>query len=181
LSDVQGSIDNNGDSTRHTRPIMCNSDFEGMMPARYLRHGSQPEDVPEIKEIPQLQPFWAAGFSFSRGHFKLRVPYDAYQPMVFQGEEIAIGIRGFTHGYDFYAPVESVVFHEYAEMSSRRKKIHMFWENSAVHAGEGQKSLKRATSVIGMAPDIAADSWDHSELDRYGLGKGKCHYCSFTL
>ena len=97
------------------------------MPARYLRHGSQPEQTPYIKDMPQLQPFWAAGFSFSRGHFKVKVPYDAYQPMVFQGEEIAIGIRGFTHGYDFYAPRESVVFHEYAERSNRRKKVHMFW------------------------------------------------------
>lgn len=98
LTDVQGSIDSKGDSTRNTRPIMCNSDFEGNPPARYLRHGSQPEDVPEIANMPQLQPFWAAGFSFSRGHFVVRVPYDAYQPMVFQGEEIAIGIRGFTVG-----------------------------------------------------------------------------------
>jgi len=31
-----------------------------------------------------LQPFWAAGFSFSRGHFVLRVPYDPYMPMLFQ-------------------------------------------------------------------------------------------------
>ena len=115
--------------------------------------------------MPQLEPYWAAGFSFSRGHFKLRVPYDAYQPMVFQvsavqcsavqgkgvewsavtyiewtilicilinisslqGEEINVGIRGFTHGYDFYAPRDSVVFHEYAQKSSRRKKIPMFW------------------------------------------------------
>jgi hypothetical protein len=84
LTDVQGSLTPAGDSTRNTRPIMCNSDFEGAMPARYLRHGSQPEDVPEIKGMPQLQPFWAAGFSFSRGHFKVRVPYDGYQPMVFQ-------------------------------------------------------------------------------------------------
>jgi hypothetical protein len=60
------------------------SDFEGAMPARYLRHGAQPEDVPEVHDMPQMQPFWAAGFSFSRGHFKVRVPYDAYQPMVFQ-------------------------------------------------------------------------------------------------
>ena len=44
-----------------------------------------------------------------------------------QGEEIAIGIRGFTYGYDFYAPRDSVVFHEYAVKSSRRKKVHMFW------------------------------------------------------
>lgn len=84
LTDYQGSIDANGDSTRDTRPIMCNSAFEGMMPARYLRHGSQPEDYAVIRDMPQLQPFWAAGFSFSRGHFKVRVPYDGYQPMVFQ-------------------------------------------------------------------------------------------------
>jgi hypothetical protein len=47
--------------------------------------------------------------------------------MRIQGEEIAIGIRGFTHGYDFYAPKDSVVFHEYASRSNRRKKVHMFW------------------------------------------------------
>ena len=170
LTDIQGSLDANGDSTRNTRPIMCNSFFEGVMPARYLRHGSQPEDVPTIHSMPQLQPFWAAGFSFSRGHFKLRVPYDSYQPMVFQGEEIAIGLRAFTHGYDFYAPRDSVVFHEYAERSTRRKKIHMFWENTG-HRGEGQRSLRRATSVIGMAPDVDPSTWDHSEIDKYGLGK----------
>ena len=60
------------------------SDFEGIMPARYLRHGAQPEEVAAVRDMPQLQPFWAAGFSFSRGHFKVQVPYDGYQPMVFQ-------------------------------------------------------------------------------------------------
>ena len=62
---------------------------------------------------------------------------------------------------------DSVVFHEYAERSKRRKKIHMFWENSKAHKGEGQRSLRRATSVIGMAPGIDATTWDHSELDKY--------------
>lgn len=41
------------------------------------------------------------------------------------------------------------------------------------HAGEGQKSLKRATAVIGMAPDLDPNSWDHSELEKYGLGTGE--------
>ena len=172
LTDVQGSIDENGDSTRNTRPIMCNSDYEGAPPARYLRHGGQPEEVPVIKDMPQLEPYWAAGFSFSRGHFKIQVPYDAYMPMVFQGEEINIGIRAFTFGYDFYAQRESVVFHEYADMSSRRKKIHMFWENTDRHAGEGQKSLKRATYIIGMAPaSLDKTSFDHTEENVYGIGK----------
>ena len=170
LTDTKGSLTAEGDSTRKTRPIMCNSDYEGMMPARYLRHGSQPEMEAAIHEMPQLQPYWAAGFSFSRGHFKLRVPYDAYMPMVFQGEEINVGIRGFTHGYDFYAPRDSVVFHEYAENSLRRKKIPMFWEHSEAHKGEGQKSLRRATAVIGMAPDLDPTTYNHEELDRYGIG-----------
>ena len=46
----------------------------------------------------------------------------------------------------------------------------MFWENTG-HRGEGQRSLKRATSIIGMAPDVDPSAWDHSEIDKYGLGK----------
>jgi hypothetical protein len=60
LTDVQGSITAAGDSTRSTRPIMCNSAFEGAMPARYLRHGSQPELRASIREMPMLEPFWLA-------------------------------------------------------------------------------------------------------------------------
>lgn len=91
LSDVQGAINpTTGKSNRNTRPIMCNSAFEGQAPARYLRHGSQPEDFAIIRDMPQLQPFWAAGFSFSRGHFKIRVPYDGRQPMVFQVSEQSV-------------------------------------------------------------------------------------------
>jgi len=120
--------------------------------------------------MPQLEPYWAAGFSFSRGHFIVRVPYDAYQSMVFQGEEISIGVRGFTHGYDFYAPRDSVVFHEYATLSSRRKKIPMFWENQDAHKGAGFKALKRSTSIIHLATDISPSEWDHSEEERYGIG-----------
>ena len=65
-----------------------------------------------------------------------------------------------------------MVFHEYAERSSRRKKIHMFWENSPKHAGEGKKSLKRSMALIKMAPDIPDTDWDHVEEERYGIGKG---------
>lgn len=65
-----------------------------------------------------------------------------------------------------------MVFHEYATKSGRRKKIHMFWENSPKHKGEGVKSLKRSMAIIRMARDIPDDAWDHSEQNRYGIGKG---------
>lgn len=81
LTDIVGSIDKNGDSLRNTRPIMCNTDYEQGQNNRYLRHGSQPEAEPTIKGEPQLEPYWAAGYSFSRGHFVVNVPYDFYQPV----------------------------------------------------------------------------------------------------
>lgn len=96
LSDIEGSLDKEGNSLRNTRPIMCNTDYEDGQESKYLRHGSQPEAVPTIHGSPQLQPYWAAGYSFSRGHFVVNVPYDFYQPMIFQGEEMSIGIRGFS-------------------------------------------------------------------------------------
>lgn len=103
---------------------MCASEFSHQEGNVWLiTHLAQPFNLPAIDSMPQLQPFWAAGLSFSRGHFAIRVPYDPYLPMVFGGEEIEIAIRGFTFGYDFYAPRSSVVFHEYSENSERRRKI----------------------------------------------------------
>ena len=55
----------------------------------------------------------------------------------FQGEEISIGIRGFTFGYDFYAPERSVCFHMYAEgvNKAKRKKVSLFWEHANLYQG----------------------------------------------
>lgn len=47
----------------------------------------------------------------------------------------------------------------------------MFWDNGNKHIGEMGKSLRRATSIIHMALDVDPTTWDHSELERYGLGK----------
>jgi [Skp1-protein]-hydroxyproline N-acetylglucosaminyltransferase len=103
LSDITDSIDPATHTSRHPgRPIMCQSDFEGSGQYKHLRHGQQPEGIPGITGQPTLHPFWAAGFSFARGHFVMQIPYDQYLPMVFQGEEISIGLRAFTYGYDFY-------------------------------------------------------------------------------
>ena len=149
LTDIVGSIDpHTGLSLRKTRPIMCNTEYEGGAQGKHLRHLSQPEGIPDIHGMPQLQvstlfsfnveanndtqssqkdvlalfatkkPYWAAGYSFSRGHFVATVPYDLYQPMIFQGEEMSIGLRGFTIGYDYFAPEKSVCFHHYAKVST---------------------------------------------------------------
>jgi [Skp1-protein]-hydroxyproline N-acetylglucosaminyltransferase len=173
LSDIIGSIDPLTNANTHPgRPIMCQSDYEGNGKYRHLRHGQQPEGIPGIHGQPTLEPFWAAGFSFARGHFVIQVPYDQFLPMVFQGEEISIGLRGFTHGYDYYAPERSVCFHMYAikENTAKRKNVPLFWENGSLYTGVGQLAMNRLNSIIGME-NFPEDEWITTDRDMYGLGQ----------
>ena len=195
-----------GLSLRKTRPIMCNTEYEGGAQGKHLRHLSQPEGIPDIHGMPQLQvsslsliidvepindmypkltkrcscsvccyqkkPYWAAGYSFSRGHFVATVPYDLYQPMIFQGEEMSIGLRGFTIGYDYFAPEKSVCFHHYAkgENSAARNKVPHFWEHSQKYAGKGVIAMKRLLGIVNMNPEVDRSEWNHAEEAKYGLG-----------
>ena len=120
--------------------------------------------------LPAFKSILAAGFSFARGHFVHRVRYDCCLPMVFMGEEISIGVRAWTHGYDMYAPQASVLFHEYAQKSSRRRHVPKFWESKGARRANGQKSLRRLTSLIKMAPPDMPDDWDRTKASLYGLG-----------
>jgi [Skp1-protein]-hydroxyproline N-acetylglucosaminyltransferase len=178
LSDVHDSMDSEGHLIRTTRPIMCKSDFEDSGATRHLRHGQQPEGPAKIHNEPTLEPFWAAGFSFARGHFIVNVPYDQHLPWVFQGEEISIGIRGFTYGYDFYTPETSPCFHYYAnaDKTGKRNTVKLFWENAKkldrakvreVEVG----GMKRLNGIIQMSsPEITPDSWLHVDEEKYGIG-----------
>lgn len=163
-----------GKSLTKDRPKMCNTDFEEDSNSMVLVHGQQPQDD-EIQEEPTLQPLWAAGFSFSRGHFLLQVPYDQYLPMVFQGEEINIGLRGFTYGYDYYAPQRSVLFHYYSHGGKQEvQNLHNFWENLSTY--RGVKVLSEAR-IVGLSfghafgNEIINGEWNNTEERKYGLGK----------
>jgi hypothetical protein len=150
---------------------MCATDYEGNGKLKHLRHGQQPEGPPGIHGEPTLHPFWAAGFSFARGHFVVQVPYDQYQPMVFQGEEIFMGLRGWSYGYDFYAAERSVAFHMYAikKNKSKRKKVKLFWENSNLYPGSAVQGMKRLNGIIGTGDP--GDTFYHADEAEYGLGK----------
>jgi len=176
LTDIVGSIDEKtGKSLRNTRPIMCNTDFEGGGNQRHLRHLSQPERIAPVKDSPQLQPYWAAGWSFSRGHFVVNIPYDMYGAMVFMGEEMSVGIRGFTYGYDHYAPQKSICFHTYAngKNSAKRNKVPKYWENESLYPGLAAKGMRRLLGIIGMNPETPLSDWDHDDEKLYGVGKGR--------
>jgi [Skp1-protein]-hydroxyproline N-acetylglucosaminyltransferase len=179
LSDVHGSMDAEGHLLRDTRPIMCNSDYEDSGLTQHLRHGQQPEGKAGIHDEPTLEPYWAAGFSFSRGHFVVNVPYDQHLPWVFQGEEISIGLRGFTYGYDYYTPETSPCFHYYASMdkTGKRNKVKLFWENRKSFGSKEIKKVElgaflRLNGIIQMnPPSVKEDQWVHIEEKKYGIGQ----------
>eukprot|EP00581_Thalassiosira_minuscula_P018932 CAMPEP_0183721076 /NCGR_PEP_ID=MMETSP0737-20130205/13494_1 /TAXON_ID=385413 /ORGANISM="Thalassiosira miniscula, Strain CCMP1093" /LENGTH=689 /DNA_ID=CAMNT_0025951045 /DNA_START=18 /DNA_END=2087 /DNA_ORIENTATION=- len=168
LSGTDDHIDlKTGQRTSLSRPIMCKSDFEGSGGMKHLRHGQQPEGVPYIHE-PVFDPFWAAGFSFGRGHFVVNVPYDQHLPWIFQGEEISITLRGFSYGYDFYSPEKSVCYHFYG-----RKDVPLFWENSGHFRETGTYGMNRLNAIIHMTGhnvNNKAHAYIKTDELKYGLG-----------
>ncbi len=69
-------------------------------------------------ERPVRARFVSAGFLFAAGRFVEEVPYDP--ELYFMGEESAMTVRAFTHGYDFFHPVETVVWHDYGRAGARK-------------------------------------------------------------
>lgn len=100
------------------------------------------------------------------------MPYDHYLPFVFQGEEILQTIRGFTFGYDFYAPMRNVAFHMYAMLDNKeeREKVPKFTDNQVFFGSEAkQEGYKRMIGISGTR-DPPLPYFDLEE-ERYGLGR----------
>mmetsp|Transcript_254 Transcript_254/g.614 ORF Transcript_254/g.614 Transcript_254/m.614 type:complete len:632 (+) Transcript_254:64-1959(+) len=152
--------------------LMCKFEYEWRSDSlSHIKFNDQSLKVPRV-DSPMLHPFWAAGFSFGRGHFVVSVPYDHYLPFIFQGEEILQTIRGFTYGYDFYAPSRSIAYHIYAKRANkkRRNKIHKFTENQVLYGSEVKTQAYHRLVGISGTSDPAPD-YSHLEEERYGLGR----------
>ena len=67
--------------------------------------------------LPSSGKFIAGGSLFAPGSFHSDVPYDP--DMYFYGDEIAMGVRLWTHGYDIYAPHRTWNWHLYSRSCTR--------------------------------------------------------------
>lgn len=76
---------------------------------------------------PSQIAYIAAGFFFARAEFLIDVPFDPYLPWCFMGEEIALSLRAWTHGWDIYAPRKNLIAHQYRP---GRMGLPKFWENT---------------------------------------------------
>ena len=168
MLDLNGSIDPDTHASRkQTRALLCNVYWEGAI----FKNGQQGARPPGIHGTPTLHPFWAAGLSFSRGHFVLQVPYDQYLPQIFQGEEMSMTLRGFSFGYDYYAPERNICFHMYAVHKFRENRLAVpkFSENKKLFQGVEDQAMKRLVSILGI--NHTQDDYRSKEEETYGLGK----------
>lgn len=142
---------------------------------RFIPEGAvffRPSTIDDWKERdkPMLSRFYSAHFAFADGSFAVEVQHDP--EYFFHGEEISIGVRAYTHGYDLYHPHRLIAWHEY----TRKGRVKVWDDHTTQQKVKGKitedwyekntKCHKRNRILFGM------DGEDSSQVDfgKYGFG-----------
>jgi hypothetical protein len=142
---------------------------------RFIPEGAvffRPSTIDDWRERtePMMGRFYSGHFAFADGSFAEEVQHDP--EYFFHGEEISIGVRAFTHGYDLYHPHKVVAYHEY----TRKGRIKVWDDHTTMQKNRGKISLdwvernnichKRNRILFGM------DGEDPKQIDfgKYGFG-----------
>jgi [Skp1-protein]-hydroxyproline N-acetylglucosaminyltransferase len=116
-------------------PRLCTCEFPGDEGRHSMIRINTGHDCKSEQDAPTQIAYIAAGFFFARSEFLLDVPFDPYMPWIFMGEEIALSLRAWTHGWDAYAPRKDWIAHQYRP---GKMGLPKFWENTArVFGGRG--------------------------------------------
>jgi hypothetical protein len=115
----------------------------------------EPEPV-----TPKPTAFLAAGFLFGPSAWIHDAPYDP--SLYFNGEEITLAARLWTHGWDMFGPTEPIVWHQYTRIE---RSLH--WKDNPGWQQLEASSLARMRRLLRMAPRPADPP---TELSGYRLG-----------
>jgi hypothetical protein len=128
--------------------------------------GISPDKGPE-RQTPTA--FVAAGFLFAPSDIIEDVPYDPH--IYFQGEEITLAVRLWTHGWDLFTPNRHVIYHDYTQR--RREKRH--WDDQTNWSALNRLSEWRVRHLLSGASVAAEKEFDGAlvDLDEYGLGDSR--------
>jgi hypothetical protein len=108
-------------------------------------------------------PFISAGMLFGRAAVIKDVPYDPYIP--FTGEEISLGLRLYTHGYDVYIPDQVIAYHNY-NLAPERPRI---WKDQESHNNMSAVGRARVLWLCGQKiSELPAATL--IDMDKFGLG-----------
>ena len=115
---------------------------------------STPSDIQD-RLIPYRAVHVAAGFIFGPGSLIRDVPYDPQ--FYFAGEETALTIRLFTHGYNLYHPHKIIVYHYY-----ERKDQNKHWSDNTEWINYNATANDRLDCLLGRHNNL--------NMGKYGLG-----------
>jgi hypothetical protein len=87
--------------------------------------------------------FYSAHFAFSVGDFAKEVQHDPNY--YFHGEEISVGVRAYTHGYDLFHPNKIVCWHEYTRKGRTKQ-----WDDDRIWGERNASSHLRNRKLFGM-------------------------------
>jgi hypothetical protein len=97
----------------------------------------------------------AAGFIFGKGSYIKDVTYDP--EFYFSGEETALAVRFYTHGYDLYHPHKIIIWHYYT-----RKNNKKHWDDCSEWGKYSIKATDRLNCLLNRNKNY--------NLGIYGLG-----------
>ena len=119
-----------------------------------------PEVIPGWKELTEPIPsrFYSAHFCFTLGEFSKEVQHDP--EYYFHGEEISVGVRAYTHGYDLFHPHKVIIWHEYTRKGRTKQ-----WDDDKEWYLKNSTSHSKNRKILG----IDGESFD-GDLGKYGFG-----------
>jgi len=107
--------------------------------------------------------FISAGMLFGPKSVITEVPYDEH--IFFTGEEITMGLRLWTHGYDIYIPNKVIAYHNY-QVAPERPRI---WKDARQQAVMSARSRARVLWLCGAKESVEPASL--LDIEKYGLGQ----------
>lgn len=143
-------------------PMMCSAKFD--QPHGLPTFEAQMKPPSFYGDKPRESAFVAGGFFFAPGRIIRDVPFQPNTPYIFQGEEILLSARFWTHGYDIYTPSKNICLHTYT-----RKDAPKFWTdlgNGAEYKEQKAESEKRVRRLLKLEGPPLEDPM-------YGLGEAR--------
>ena len=119
------------------------------------------------QDKPFRTPYVAAGLLFGKSEFLNDIPFDPYLPYLFQGEEILLATRFWTHGWDIYNLPYPIAVHNYDRDDKPR-----FWnDNSHKNWGDVQNKInQRYYYLIGQNNNNKIEDFFIKNEKKLGMG-----------
>lgn len=119
---------------------------------------------------PMRGRFFSGHFAFARGSFPTEVPYDP--GLYFQGEEMAMSLRAFCHGYDIYYMDRPVLWHHYGRSDEPKHwKDHGKSDDEKIRDKKAWEKINQS-SFLRTKRLFSFDGHRYEDVDWGAYGRG---------